>query len=433
MKLELKPVSLFFLFLVFLNALTCFGQISDGDRDNALGMLDSLKDTIKKNYYDPNYHGVNLEDVFTQAKQKIKTAGTRDELMMTLAQATLSLDDSHTVFIPPSRAAEIDYGWQVSMIGNECFVVGVKPGSDAEAKGLKPGDKVFTIDGYTPSKNNLWKMYYRYYAIMPAQSVRLIVQSPNETKPRAVDVATKIEKTAKMIDYLTLYSRIIRKGWDVGEDRYFEFDKDLFVWKMSTFNVRDQHIDTMMGKAKNYKSLIIDLRDNSGGAVSALKRLTGYFFDKEIKIADEKSRKETKPLLAKSRGKDVFTGNLIVLINNNSASASEVFARIIQINNRGKVIGDRSSGSVMESRFEDMQVGISSILYFGANVTIADLIMSDGKSLEKVGVSPDVSMLATGVDLATQKDPVLSFAAKQSGVDISPEKAGTMFPIKWGK
>ncbi len=406
-------------------------QIGSNERDVAIGMLNITKDSIKKNYYDPTYRGIDLETVFAEAKTKIKTATTRDELMAIVAQTSLSFNDSHTFFIPPSRSADIEYGWRVSMIGENCYVVAVKPQSDAEIKGLKVGDKVVSIDNFAPTKDNLWKMFYRYYSLAPARSVRLLVQSSNETKPRALDVATKITKTSNLVDYEMIYIKILRKGWDVSEDRYYEFGKNLMVWKMSTFSASEKYVDEMMGKAKNFDSLIIDLRDNGGGYVDTMKRLVGYFSESDVKIADEKKRKTTKPITAKTRGGDVFKGKLIVLVNNNSASASEIFARTIQLQGRGKVIGDQTSGAVMESIASTETLGVGATLYFGVSVTIADLIMPDGKSLEKIGVMPDIFGLPTGQELAEKKDPILSFAAKQLGVDLSPEKAGAMFPTKW--
>jgi carboxyl-terminal processing protease len=406
-------------------------QINSNEKDAAIGMLDITKDSIKKNYYDPTYRGLDLEAVFSQAKAKIKAATTRDELMAIVAQTSLSFDDSHTFFIPPSRSADVEYGWRVSMMGDDCYVTAVKPQSDAEAKALKVGDRVIAIDGFAPTKDNLWKMFYRYYSLAPSRSVRLAVQSPNESKSHVIDVTTKITKTSNLVSYEMIYTKILRKGWDVSEDRYYEFGKNLLVWKLSSFTASEKYIDEMMGKAKNFDSLIIDLRDNGGGYVDTMKRLVGYFSESDLKIADEKKRKSTKPITAKTRGSDVFKGKLIVLVNNNSASASEIFARTIQLQKRGQVIGDQTSGAVMESINSTETLGVGSILYFGISVTVADLIMPDGKSLEKTGVTPDMVGFPTGKELAEQKDPILSFAAKQLGVDISPEKAGTMFPIKW--
>jgi hypothetical protein len=87
----------------------------------------------------------------------------------------------------------------------------------------------------------------------------------------------------------------------------------------------------------------------------------------------------------------------------------------------------------MESKFYSMDSGIGNNLYFGASVTMADLVMTDGKSLEKLGVTPDEIVLPTGKDIADSKDPVLSYAAGLADVKISPEKAASFFPFVWPK
>ncbi len=427
--------NLIFAFFLLAAALsqTVSAQVSGGDRANAFGMLDALRDTVKDNYYDANYHSVDLDFVYNEAKTRLKNAQTRDELMVILAQVTLTLNDSHTTFYPPARSADIDYGWRVSMIGKNCFVTGVKPKSDAETKGLKIGDKVLLINGYKPTRENLWQMYYRYYAVMPISAARFTVLSADEAKPHTVDVLTKISPTSNAVKIEDIRNRIIRKGWDAREDRYVEVGKELLIWEMTSFSTSEQYIDDMMKKANAHKSLVLDLRGNGGGAVSILKRLVGYFTDKELKIGDEKKKRETKPMLAKPRGAGAFKGNLIVLVDHDSGSASEIFARTVQLNKLGKVIGDKTAGAVMESEFYPLEIGVGNIIFYGASITVADIIMPDGASLEKVGVTPDEIVLATGKDLTEKKDPVLSYAAKQLGVDISPEKAGTLFPIIWGK
>ena len=72
-------------------------------------------------------------------------------------------------------------------------------------------------------------------------------------------------------------------------------------------------------------------------------------------------------------------------------------------------------------------------LVFSTSITIADIIMPDGKSLEKVGVEPDVLLLPTAEDLAAERDPVLAHAASLFGVSLDPGKAGSFFPVEWGK
>ena len=87
----------------------------------------------------------------------------------------------------------------------------------------------------------------------------------------------------------------------------------------------------------------------------------------------------------------------------------------------------------MESQVHYLDSGIGSMLIAGTSVTMADLVMSDGTSLEKIGVVPDEVMLPTGRDLAESKDPVLAHAAKLAGITITPQDAGKMFPYVWPK
>jgi carboxyl-terminal processing protease len=402
------------------------------DRENARAMLTAMKDDLKKNYYDSSLKGMNIDERFKTAEEQVKNATTRDQLMVVVAQTMLDFDDSHTFFVPPARAAKIQYGWEMKIVGDAAYVTAVKPKSDAEGKGLKPGDLVLAVDGYRPTRDNMWKMGYRYYTLMPARGMKLLVQSPTESQPREVEVLAKIERSASVTDWEHIFVRALREEWDIYHDRAVEVgDKEAFVWQMPTFEVAESHIDAIMGRARSFKSLIIDLRGNGGGYVKAQERLTGHFFDKDLKIADVKSRKEEKPSIAKTRGGDGFKGKLIVLIDSQSGSASEIFARVIQLEKRGTIVGDRSAGAVMQSKYFDHQTGVGNVLYYGASVTIADLIMSDGKSLEKVGVIPDETKLPTGADLAAQRDPVLAYALSLVGVTMDPEKAGGLFPKEW--
>ncbi|MEO8042951.1 MAG: S41 family peptidase [Acidobacteriota bacterium] len=422
-----------FLCVLLLPALQTLAQINGTDRNMAIGLLDMTKEAIKKNYYDPAYRGVDIDFVFEQAKERMKAAPTRDALMLTIASAVLTLDDSHTTFLPPVRAAEVEYGWTAGVIGDDCYITHVKPGSDAEAKGLKPGDRFLGIDGFRPVRKNLWQMGYRYFVVAPAARVNMTILSPGDAKPRTLSVDTKIERTGSTITLQQWYDRtMIKHGYADTAYEFVRNDNGALLLKLHTFSLTNDQWDILQGKIRSSKSLILDLRDNGGGSVDILKKMVGFFFDKEVKIFDEKRRKELKPLMSKPSSNG-FKGDITVLVNEGSASASEVFARLVQLEKRGKVIGDRSMGAVMESQLHELNSGIGSMLLAGTSVTMADLIMSDGKSLEKVGVTPDELMLPTGADLAATKDPVLAYAAKLSGIEITPEAAAKLFPYEWPK
>jgi C-terminal processing protease CtpA/Prc len=219
----------------------------------------------------------------------------------------------------------------------------------------------------------------------------------------------------------------------LNRHRYYEMGDELFIWKMPQFDMEDAQIGDMMGKVKKRKALILDLRGNGGGLASTLQKLVGYFFDRDVKIADIKRRKETKPEIAKSRGDRIFTGQVIVLVDSESGSAAEMFARIIQLEKRGTVIGDRTAGAVMQSRYHNHESGVDIVAFYGVSVTEADVIMSDGKSLEHTGVTPDQLMLPTAAQMSAKQDPVLAHAASLVGVKIDAEKAGALFPVEWRK
>src|SRR5215831_9628940 len=122
-------------------------QISKVDRDRAKEMIADISADIKKHYYDSKIHGVDWEAKVRETKEKIDQSPTLSMALSHVAAALDVLDDSHTFFLPPSRPVRIDFGYQLQMIGDKCFVVRVRPHSDAEAKGLKPGDQVLALNG----------------------------------------------------------------------------------------------------------------------------------------------------------------------------------------------------------------------------------------------------------------------------------------------
>ena len=163
-----------------------------------------------------------------------------------------------------------------------------------------------------------------------------------------------------------------------------------------------------------------------------LERMLGNTFDHDVKLADRLGRKkELKPEIAKSRGGSAYSGKVVVLVDSASASASELFARTIQLEHRGIVVGDRTSGRVMEAKGFPFAEGTNTKIFYSFSVTEADLIMTDGNSLEHVGVTPDVIVLPTADDLAAGRDPALARAAELGGINLDPTAAGKLFPFQW--
>jgi C-terminal processing protease CtpA/Prc len=426
--------------LFLTSPLLSYGQSpSSIDRERGRMMLSTIKEDLKKNYYDPTFHGMDLDARFKVADDKIKQAQSLGQIFGIIGQVLIEFEDSHTFFVPPGRTNKTEYGWQMQIVGDKCFVVTVKPGSDAEAKGLKQGDEVYSIDGLGPVRDNIWKLQYLYHALRPRPGMHLVVIKP-DGKQQAFDAMARVEQGKQVMDLTgsngTDIWNLVRESENesrLHRHRSVEFNDDLFVWKMPEFDLPKEKVDEFVDKFRKKKGLILDLRGNQGGYEETLLRLIGNVIDHDVKVGDLKRRKEGKPLIAKTRGNQIFAGKLVVLIDSESGSAAELFARAVQLEKRGTVIGDRSAGAVMRAKEYPHELGIDTVVYYGVSITDADILMADGKSLEHVGVIPDEIKLPTASDLAARRDPVLSYAASLFEVTITPEKAGSFFPIEWKK
>jgi len=242
-------------------------------------------------------------------------------------------------------------------------------------------------------------------------------------KVQPLELLTKVEKAT----WSTIAE--MEQQQKYSPQYFVKVGEELFIWKMSDFDLSEKGVDEMMMEAARHKSLILDLRGNSGGYEVVLQRLLGYFFEHDVRIGERRGRKEVKPLMAKTQGDRVFRGRLIVIVDSASASAAELFARVVQLEKRGSVIGDRTAGAVTEARtftheyYRRRGTSLSALaVVYGVSVTVNDLVMTDGNSLENIGVLPDELMLPRPQDLAANRDPVLLRAAELAGVQLDLKK-----------
>lgn len=246
--------------------------------------------------------------------------------------------DPHSVYIPANEAkqAEDDLKGSFSGVGIE-FVIredtvrvqNVIPNGPSERAGLLAGDKIVSIDGKTFVGKEITNEVAMKTLKGPKDSeVKIGVLRYGSSKPKVLsvtrgNVVQHSVTSTFMIDEETGYIKIR----NFGENTYPEFLAAL--------------AELSQQRAKN---LVIDLRDNTGGLLQAVSLMANEFLEKGQLIVYTEGRKSPREnIMADGRGayKQI---PLVVLINEISASASEIFAGAIQDNDRGTIIGRRSFG-----------------------------------------------------------------------------------------
>lgn len=399
-------------------------------------MLHQVRDSIEKNYYDPSFHGFDLTARFEEAEKKLDDVPDLSTGLGVIAWAVEGLNDSHTVFIPPLRNVTVRSGWQMEMVGENCMISAVDPHSDAWKQGLRPGDAVLQVNGYQPTRATFRNIKYLFEVLAPQAEYHLLAASPGQAA-RQLTVKSRLISLPETLNFFQGGSAQhqvdrLRESYQLtSESRTVVLKDKLMIWKMPRFNLQPGQIEGHIGSARKHDTLILDLRDNSGGAEDSLISMVSNFFDHEISVGQEIGRAGNKDFRVSSRGDHFFAGKLLVLVNSISGSAAELFARTVQLQKRGTVIGDGTAGAVGRGRLFRLQIGTSSLITYGLQVTEARLRLPDGSDLEGTGVKPDILIRPTPADLAAGRDPVLAAAAGLAGVDMTPEEAGKLFPVIW--
>ena len=428
-----RPWSLPLAALAFLSAASpAVAQAPTSEQvSRAHQMLAQIRTDLRKYYYDSTFGGVNMEAKYRHVDSTLDQAGTIGELFGDVAQFLFDLHDSHTKFFPPARAADVEYGWRWSTFGNDGYITWVKKGSDAEAKGLKVGDRVVSIDGMTPTRDSRWVINYLYNVLNPRPGMHVQVMHPDD-RLDDVDVLAKVTPTERVLDLTdqATWSRLINESEDASHAQrhwWREFGDTVLVWHFLSFQYEDAGIDEMMARAAGHKNLIIALRNNGGGSEEAITRLIGHFIDHPERVGRIRPRNKTDSLVAKRVGKTPYKGNLIILVNANSASASEITARFLQLEGIATIVGDHSAGAVMGSQFLYHDAGFQKYVTYAVQITMQDLIMNDDARLENTGVTPEWIVIPTGADIAAKRDPQMTKALALAGIQIDPAQAAKIY------
>jgi C-terminal processing protease CtpA/Prc len=406
--------------------------------DEAMRLRSMLKDaynTVRTYYDDPNFQGLDWTNRYQQFQTRLTSATSFSNGLGVIAAFLDGLGDSHTNFQPPPWASTVDYGYDVGMIGNDPFILRMRPGTDAATK-LRAGDRIVSLNGNDVTRESFGRMQYVLTRLAPLVGTDVVVETASgEIRSECVMARVTNTQARRVVGGpgTALQLSDLTREWDAAKwptrQRSIELGS-VMIWKMPSFFAEVMEIDRLIARARQHDTLILDLRGNPGGLLEVLQRLVGSVFQDLSIIGTQVSRTGTSLLTARSRGKNAFSGNIIVLVDSGSGSSAELFARVIQLDERGIVLGDQTAGVVREGRLFSFAQGDRVLLPYAVAVTNADILMKNGESLEHRGVTPDELILPTQDDLAAGRDPVLARALELAGQRITPADAAHLIADK---
>ena len=279
--------------------------------------------------------------------------------------------DPHSVYLPPVEAFELSealegnfegVGVEYYILNDTLLVTKVIKDGPAYVSGLRQGDKILKVDTTTVSGRSLPRsaMIGKIKG-KKGTNVQLTVLRSASSTPAVLNIKRgKVEVSsidaAYMINTETAYIRIGKFGAATDVD---------FVNTIKNL------------KGKGMKKMILDLRDNGGGYLSAATGLANQFLPENKLIVYTEGKHQPRTEYFTTGGAEFEQGKLAVLINENSASASEIFAGAMQDLNRGIIIGRRSFGKGLvqeQFAFEDGSA---------LNLTIARYYTPLGRNIQK--------------------------------------------------
>jgi carboxyl-terminal processing protease len=277
-------------------------------------------------------------------------------------------------------------GAYVDVTGEYMIIISPMPGSPAEKAGLKSGDMIIKVDGedMTGIDGNL--VLKRVLGPAGTQ-VTLTIARKGEQAP--IDVTI----TRAKIKIVTTESKMLDNG--IGYIKLTSFGE----------NTNKELIKAITGiKAKNPKGLILDLRGNGGGYLDTAIQVVSQFVGKGTVVSEVygDGQKKTEQVLPGGLATDI---PLVVLVNEGSASASEITAGAIQDYGRGKLVGVKTYGKGSVQIVNTLKTDGGAV-----RITVAHWLTPNGRQIDKKGLEPDIEIQLSEDDIKAGKDPQLDKA-----------------------
>ena len=363
----------------------------------------SFQNFANANKYDELYGKIDLfGEVLEKIDKEYIDEIDKADVMDSAINGVLQSLDPYSSYMSPELFKDMqtdtrgEFGGLGIEIGMEAGVVKViSPidGTPADKAGIKAGDFIVKIDGVQVQGKTLMESVKLMRGPV-GTSIKLTIRRKNIKK------AIEFEVERKIIEVKSVKAKLIGKKRNIAYVRLKSFNE----------NSDSQLIDNIkLFESKNDPlGYVIDVRNNPGGLLAQAIRITDFFLDDgEIVSTKGRKRSETRKFFAKS-GDGISGKPIIILINNGSASASEILAGALKDHKRAILIGETSYGKGSVQSIIPLKNG------GGMRLTISRYYLPSGKSISEVGVEPDIFVeeVDSNFKIDTETDNQLNYAIK---------------------
>lgn len=392
--------------------------------------FDQVWTTIRDQHFDPTLGGLDWDAVKSEFRPKAEAAASMDEARGVMTAMIGKLGQSHFGIIPaaayeevegPKGAAEPtrsggDAGVHFRVVDGRALVLRVDRGSAGESAGVKPG---WILDGADRTLAQITKVYgetvkARTMASRALEN-RLAGGVGDVVRPTFIDgedrkvtvpitLAAPAGKPTTLGNLPTMYvtfesRRIESRGESKLDVGYFTFSTFLDPARIMP------KITEAVASFEDCTGIVIDLRGNPGGLGAMATGVAGHFIDEEVTLGEMNMRDSKFKFVVFPRP-DQFEGRVAIIVDETSASTSEIFAGGMRDLGRARVFGTQSAGQALPSTIAKLPNGD------GFQYAFANYISAGGKSLEGDGVTPDTIAAPERSRLLAGEDPALDAAVQ---------------------
>jgi len=342
-----------------------------------------------------------LNDKYVPTKTGTTTKNVTDEERVwgAIQGLAASFGDPYTVFFPPaeSKAFQAEISGQLEGVGMEVglrdgviTVIAPLKGTPAERAGIRAGDKILKIND-TVTVNMTVDQAVNIIRGKKGTEVRITVLSTDDQEPRELKI------TRDVINIPTLDTEKRKDG--------------IFVIKLYNFSANASGLFRNAMREflqSGSNKLIIDLRGNPGGYLDAAVDMASFFLPDGKVIVQEDTGGKGQNVSYTSRGYNIFSKSpkVVILVDNGSASASEILAGALREHGIATLVGTKTYGKGSVQELVNLTSDTS------LKVTIARWLTPNGNSISEVGLTPDVEVKRTAEDVQKGKDPQMDKAVE---------------------